>query len=258
MARIIFAASGGQEWGSKIFEEWSRQFSITNERASRTWALMVNLPPTRSGGAIALFSKATNDYGWKGEWVFPNAPKVDYVPTGMIARMIQTQEQVPEKVGQQNALMSDEQGQVPFPPPIGEGIIAMAKHRASLMEPNVRELAANQRVLQYLTEVDDYPAGLVRYRKPPRMLVKEFLVEGGITIIYGPPKTGKTLVSLELAYCVVTGTDFFGRRIKEPAGVLYISAEGAELNSRRFQARTFKPSVALIVAPISAGRRKSA
>jgi hypothetical protein len=47
----------------------------------------------------------------------------------------------------------------------------------------------------------------------------------GESVIFSPPKTGKTFVALDLALSVATGVDFMGRPVKQ-AKVLYIVAEG--------------------------------
>lgn len=63
-------------------------------------------------------------------------------------------------------------------------------------------------------------------------IVKGLLGRGELGSIYGPSTAGKTFVALELAWSVVLGAQFQGRRVDQ-APVLYVNFEGA----RGFQLR---------------------
>jgi 5S rRNA maturation endonuclease (ribonuclease M5) len=62
---------------------------------------------------------------------------------------------------------------------------------------------------------------------PMRWLVRGMLVEGGLSALYGPPKSGKTFAALDLALHIAHGRDWYGLRVR-PVGVVYISGEGAQ------------------------------
>jgi RecA-family ATPase len=58
----------------------------------------------------------------------------------------------------------------------------------------------------------------------PEWLVDRMLTDG-LTVMYGPPKAGKTFAALSMALHVGAGIDWFGANVK--AGpVLYVSGEG--------------------------------
>ena len=67
------------------------------------------------------------------------------------------------------------------------------------------------------------PVGALPQRKL-EWLVEGFLPEGYLTLLGGPPKSGKTCIATAIAIGVATGTDFAGRRAKQ-GGVLWIAGE---------------------------------
>lgn len=62
----------------------------------------------------------------------------------------------------------------------------------------------------------------------PPSLIKGLLPRNGIAFIGGQSGSGKTFVAIDLAVALCTGQSFFGRRIRERVGVLFIAGEGAE------------------------------
>lgn len=68
-----------------------------------------------------------------------------------------------------------------------------------------------------------------------RQVVEGVITEAGTSIWYGESNSGKTYLVLHLAYCVSTGTRFFGKRVERGA-VIYIAAEGAGSVKRRVAA----------------------
>jgi len=60
---------------------------------------------------------------------------------------------------------------------------------------------------------------------PLRWLVRGLLVEGGLSVFYGAPKSTKTFVALDLALNLAHGRDWFGLRVS-PCGIAYICGEG--------------------------------
>jgi len=62
----------------------------------------------------------------------------------------------------------------------------------------------------------------------PPSLVKNLLPRNGIAFIGGQSGAGKTFVAIDLAVALATGQSFFGRKIKEKVGVMFVAGEGAE------------------------------
>jgi len=58
----------------------------------------------------------------------------------------------------------------------------------------------------------------------PKWLVDKHLTDG-LTVMYGPPKAGKTFAALSMALHVASGTDWHGTKV-ERGPVLYVSGEG--------------------------------
>jgi replicative DNA helicase len=61
---------------------------------------------------------------------------------------------------------------------------------------------------------------------PIAWVVDGVLPEKGLLVLAGDPKSGKTLVALDMALRLAHGMDWFGRRAR-PASTLYVSGEGA-------------------------------
>ena len=61
----------------------------------------------------------------------------------------------------------------------------------------------------------------------PRWLVKNLLPETGVALLSGRTSTGKTFMALHMAYCIATGQDFAGQKVKRPGGTLFFAAEAA-------------------------------
>jgi hypothetical protein len=60
----------------------------------------------------------------------------------------------------------------------------------------------------------------------PEWLVKELVVDDGLTVIFGDPGAGKSFVALDMALRLSLGMDWHGTETKQ-VGVLYIAGEGA-------------------------------
>lgn len=56
-------------------------------------------------------------------------------------------------------------------------------------------------------------------------ILKGMIAPGEMSVIWGPPKSGKTFLVTHLSYAIAQGRRVLGRRVK-PARVLYVSAEG--------------------------------
>ena len=83
-----------------------------------------------------------------------------------------------------------------------------------------------------------FPVTLYRDIEPePRKLwmVDGILGAGELSVVYGAPGSGKSVLVGDAACHVATATEWFGRRV-EPGVVLYVAAERAKLVERRFAA----------------------
>jgi len=69
---------------------------------------------------------------------------------------------------------------------------------------------------------------------PRKWVIAGWLMEKCLTILAGQPGIGKTIILHMLAYCLSTGTGFFGKVIQRPGNVLLIAAEETlnEINIR--------------------------
>lgn len=56
-------------------------------------------------------------------------------------------------------------------------------------------------------------------------LIKDFLDQETVSVVYGPSNSGKTFFVLDMAYHMAAGIDWRGRQVRK-AAVLYIAAEG--------------------------------
>jgi hypothetical protein len=67
-------------------------------------------------------------------------------------------------------------------------------------------------------------------------LVKGLLPRDGLAVLAGQSGAGKTFLALELASCLATGSDFFGHRVRERGGSLFLLAEGVGTIAERLEA----------------------
>lgn len=68
--------------------------------------------------------------------------------------------------------------------------------------------------------------------KPPEWLIKNVFESDSLVGLFGAPKAGKSFVSIDMACCIATGTDWHEKKTKEGL-VLYLCAEGHRGISRR-------------------------
>jgi hypothetical protein len=76
-------------------------------------------------------------------------------------------------------------------------------------------------------QLDDIP--------DPEFLIEGFLYKRSVARLYGPPKSYKSFVMLDMAGCVGAGIEWLGKKTT-PAKVLYIVAEGVQGLKRRVRA----------------------
>lgn len=68
------------------------------------------------------------------------------------------------------------------------------------------------------------------------VLIEGFLVKESVVRFYGPPKSYKSFITLDMAACVGAGIPWAGNRKTTPAKVLYVVAEGVRGIRRRVRA----------------------
>ncbi|WP_019571257.1 helicase RepA family protein [Thioalkalivibrio sp. ALMg3] len=71
--------------------------------------------------------------------------------------------------------------------------------------------------------------------RPPRFLVRDYLEEESLALVFGDPGCGKSFLAVDLACCIATGADFHGNPTSQ-GGVVYVAGEGANGLKRRFVA----------------------
>lgn len=92
--------------------------------------------------------------------------------------------------------------------------------------------------------------------EPPRQLVEELLAYQQASLVVAQANTGKSVLSLDLAICVASGTPWRDRLV-EQGGVLYIAAESPEtirartLAERRARGITGALPIAIVQDPIT-------
>ena len=72
--------------------------------------------------------------------------------------------------------------------------------------------------------------------KPIEWLVEGFLESNTLSLLFGEPGCGKSFIGVDLACCVATGTNWHGKPVTAPGGVVYIAGEGFNGLTRRFAA----------------------
>ena len=70
---------------------------------------------------------------------------------------------------------------------------------------------------------------------PLKWLVRGLMVEGGLSVFYGPPKSTKTFAVLDLGLHIAHGRDWFGLPVRR-SGVIYICGEGVAGVRQRMKA----------------------
>lgn len=70
---------------------------------------------------------------------------------------------------------------------------------------------------------------------PPKWVIRNVAEEDSLIGIFGPPKAGKSFVTIDMAACVATGTDWHEKKTKQGL-VLYLAGEGHRGLSRRLLA----------------------
>lgn len=71
--------------------------------------------------------------------------------------------------------------------------------------------------------------------KPVQWLVKGYIEQDALCMVFGPPSAGKSFLSIDIAACVATGKPWHGAEVKKGA-VFYVCGEGHNGVTRRMAA----------------------
>jgi len=72
--------------------------------------------------------------------------------------------------------------------------------------------------------------------EPIEYLIDQLLPKGSFTLVSGPPKVGKSFLTILMAISLATGREFMGRKVAPPQRVLFVEEEdGAQLVVRRIK-----------------------
>lgn len=77
----------------------------------------------------------------------------------------------------------------------------------------------------------------------PRELIKKLLPAYGVAVTGGQPSAGKTFIEIHKAVCLAAALPFFGRKIVERVGTVFVAAEGRALIPNRFAAALAKHEI---------------
>jgi len=106
---------------------------------------------------------------------------------------------------------------------------------ATTIEANHRQASVNSDRLSHIYAKMTTAADLEMMNfDPPKWLVPGLLIEGGVAILAGRPKIGKSWLALQIANAISEGTPLFGREI-ERGEVLYLALEDS---LRRLKSRS--------------------
>jgi hypothetical protein len=78
---------------------------------------------------------------------------------------------------------------------------------------------------------------------PPRELIKGLIPAEGIVVTGGQSSAGKTFMKIHKSICLATTKPYFGRKVIERTGTVFVAAEGRPLLPNRFAAALAKLSV---------------
>ena len=98
------------------------------------------------------------------------------------------------------------------------------------LDAAIGEQAAEALSIKPAVQLDYYlePAsGYLDQSAPARWLVKSWVPESGLSMIYGDSGTGKSFLAIDLACCIATGRDWHGHKVSAGGkSVVYLAGEG--------------------------------
>lgn len=91
--------------------------------------------------------------------------------------------------------------------------------------------------------------------QPIKWTIENYVERDSLTLIYGPPSSGKSLLSIAWACCIATGTPWLGQHKTHRGSVFYVAAEGLNGLARRFKAWSIQNKISLKGAPLYQSKR---
>lgn len=128
---------------------------------------------------------------------------------------------------------------------------AFQKFRQPSSTPTVVVDPSTGEILQepLLRKVGDLLADL----RPIEFVVDKYLETDALALVFGPPGSGKSFVSFDIACCVATGTPWHGMAVKK-GSVILVVGEGLNGVGRRLKAWSIHNQVSLDDAPLYLSR----
>ncbi len=72
--------------------------------------------------------------------------------------------------------------------------------------------------------------------QPTNWLIKDFLEADSLALVFGPPGSAKSFITIDMACCIANGIDWHGCQVKSPHPVFYVAGEGQNGFRRRIKA----------------------
>ncbi|MCC5982704.1 MAG: AAA family ATPase [Oceanicaulis sp.] len=85
--------------------------------------------------------------------------------------------------------------------------------------------------------------------RAPAFVVRDYLEADTLALLFGDPGCGKSFQAVEVACCIATGTDWYGKPTKQGAAI-YVAGEGRNGLKRRFRAWEIRHQHSLDDAPL--------
>ena len=111
-------------------------------------------------------------------------------------------------------------------------VIALAKKYKSMAIEAVFETPKTKPVNLKFSQIND---SVWANQKVQKWLIKGVIEQATVNAIYGPPKTGKSFVAIDMALHIAHGKDWCNKKVK-PGPVCYIAGEGTLGVERRIAA----------------------
>ena len=119
-----------------------------------------------------------------------------------------------------------------------------------------------EELLQVINQDQDTPISIMTIQDimmmpPTPWLIQDFIPENSMTMIYGSPGSGKTLLALDMALHIAHNKEWHGKNVR-PGLVIYIAGEGVGGLRKRLkawnQAHKNEPGLGLRIVPLPIGR----
>jgi hypothetical protein len=101
-----------------------------------------------------------------------------------------------------------------------------ARQKWDLPEPEEAAIEEEEQSRESADSIFElFDIGELEAMPPPTWLIKDVLVDDGLSVLYGDPGAGKSFLAIDMGLRIANGMDWHGVEAK-PTGVLYIAGEG--------------------------------